>query len=123
MRKLVDAGLDVGVLMAPIVPGISSHPHKLERTVKAIADSGAKSLGATVLHLQDGTRDHFLSYLAREFPHLSERYGELYAGKYAPKDYTSLVAKTVELMKARYMPKAAAREGRRLAPHEEPARR
>ena len=102
VRKLADAGLDVGVLMAPIVPGISSHPAKLERTIKAIADSGARSVGAMVMHLEAGTREHFMSFLAREFPQLVDRYTELYAGKYAKKDYTSRVGETVALMKARY---------------------
>ena len=45
VRELVDAGIDAGVLMAPIVPGLTSHPHKLERTVKAMADSGARHVG------------------------------------------------------------------------------
>ena len=102
VRKLADAGLDVGVLMAPIVPGISSHPAKLERTIKAIADSGAKSVGAMVMHLEAGTREHFMTFLSREFPQLVDRYTELYAGKYAKKDYTSRVGETVALMKARY---------------------
>jgi DNA repair photolyase len=106
VRTLVDAGLDVGVLMAPIVPGISSQPAKLERTIKAIADSGARSVGAMVMHLEGGTRDHFMGYLSREFPQLVGRYEQLYASKYAPKDYTSRVSETVALMKARYGVKA-----------------
>jgi DNA repair photolyase len=104
VRELVDAGLDVGVLMAPIVPGISSQPAKLERTVKAIADSGARSVGAMVMHLEGGTRDHFMTFLAREFPSLVDRYEQLYASKHAPKDYTSRVGEVVSLLKARYMP-------------------
>ena len=102
VRKLVDAGLDVGVLMAPIVPGISSHPAKLERTIKAIADSGARSVGAMVMHLEGGTRDHFMGYLSREFPQLVVRYEQLYASKYAPKDYTSRVGETVSILKTKY---------------------
>jgi DNA repair photolyase len=104
VRELADAGLDVGVLMAPIVPGISSQPAKLERTVKAIADSGARSVGAMVMHLEGGTRDHFMTFLAREFPSLVDRYEQLYASKHAPKDYTSRVGEVVSLLKARYMP-------------------
>ena len=102
VRKLADAGLDVGVLMAPIVPGISSHPAKLERTIKAIADSGARSVGAMVMHLEAGTREHFMTFLAREFPQLVDRYGELYAGKYVKKDYSARVSETVALMKTRF---------------------
>ena len=37
VRALVDAGIDCGVLMAPIVPGFSTQPAKMERTIKAIA--------------------------------------------------------------------------------------
>jgi DNA repair photolyase len=102
VRTLVDAGIDAGVLMAPIVPGISSHPEKLERTVKAIADSGARSVGSMVMHLEGGTRDHFLRFLSREYPSLVTRYGELYASKYAPKDYVGRVQEVVGLLKARY---------------------
>ncbi|MGH9384577.1 MAG: radical SAM protein [Vicinamibacterales bacterium] len=102
VRELVDAGLDVGVLMAPIVPGLSSQPAKLERTIKAIADSGARSVGAMVMHLEGGTRDHFMRFLSNEFPELVGRYEHLYASKYAPKDYTSRVAEVVGVLKVRY---------------------
>lgn len=102
VRELVDAGIDAGVLMAPIVPGLTSQPAKLERTIRAIADSGATSVGAMVMHLEAGTRDHFMGFLAREFPALAERYGHLYAGKYAPPDYVARVRHTVGLLKARY---------------------
>ena len=68
VRELVDAGIDAGVLMAPIVPGLTSHPHKLERTVKAVADSGARHVGAMVMHLEAGTRDHFMRFLGARIP-------------------------------------------------------
>jgi DNA repair photolyase len=102
VRELVDAGINAGVLMAPIVPGISSQPDKLERTIKAIADSGAKSVGAMVMHLEGGTRDHFMRFLSQEFPALTERYEQLYASKHAPKDYAARVQEVVGLLKARY---------------------
>src|SRR5262245_31602694 len=102
VRALADAGIDTGVLMAPIVPGISSPPDKLERTIKAIADSGARSIGAMVMHLEGGTREHFMRFLAREFPALVDRYEQLYASKYAPKDYTGRVQDVIGLLKARY---------------------
>ena len=63
VRDLVDAGLHAGVLMAPIVPGFSSSRSKLERTVKAIADHGARFVGCNVMYLQDGTRTHFLNFI------------------------------------------------------------
>jgi DNA repair photolyase len=102
VRQLVDAGIDCGVLMAPIVPGFSTHPAKIERTVKAIADSGATSVGAMVMHMQDGTRDHFMGLLRRDYPQLVERYEQLYAGKYVRKDYDKRVQEMVALMRQRY---------------------
>lgn len=102
VRALVDAGIDAGVLMAPLVPGFSTAPAKIERTVKAVAASGATSVGAIVMHLEGGTRDHFMRFLAREYPALTDRYEQLYAAKHAPKDYTGRVQETVGLLKARY---------------------
>ena len=102
VRDLVDAGIEAGVLMAPIVPGLTSQPARLERTLKAIADSGARSVGAMVMHLEAGTREHFMGFLAREFPELAERYGHLYAAKYAPPAYVKRVQEMVGVLKARY---------------------
>ncbi len=104
VRELADAGLDVGVLMAPIVPAFSSSPAKLERTMKAIADHGARFVGCMVMHLQDGARAHFMSFLAREFPRLVPRYEKLYARKHAPEAYRSEVRSLVRLLQDRYGP-------------------
>ena len=102
VRELVDAGIDCGVLMAPIVPGFSTQPAKLERTIKAIADSGARSVGAMVMHLEGGTRDHFMAMLQREYPEMVAKYSQLYASKYVPKDYDRRVQEVVSLMRERY---------------------
>jgi DNA repair photolyase len=111
VRELVDAGIDAGVLMAPIVPGLTSQPAKLDRTLKAIADSGARSVGAMVMHLEAGTRDHFMGFLRREYPELAERYGHLYAAKYAPPSYVARVQEMVGVLKARYGLPASRRRG------------
>jgi DNA repair photolyase len=80
VKTLVDAGIRAGVLMAPLVPGITTHPKIVARTVAAIAEHGAQFVGANLLFLEGGTRTHFLAFLEREYPELSERYGSLYAG-------------------------------------------
>jgi len=102
VRELVDAGIRAGVLMNPIVPGISSKPALLERTVKAIADHGARFIGCNVMYLQDGTRDHFMRWLASEYPHLVDGYDKLYAGKYPPKAYCDEVKNVIGLLKKKY---------------------
>ncbi|HTH25293.1 MAG TPA: hypothetical protein VL919_09300, partial [Vicinamibacterales bacterium] len=88
--------------MAPIVPGFSTQPAKIERTIKAIAESGARSVGAMVMHLEGGTRDHFMAMLNREYPEMVEKYEKLYASKYVAKDYDKRVQEVVSLMRARY---------------------
>ncbi len=102
VRELVDAGVSAGVLMAPIVPGFSSSPSKLERTVKAIADHGARFVGCNVMYLQDGTRTHFMKFIAREFPLMAPRFERLYARKYPPDSYRHQVKALVRVLQERY---------------------
>ena len=102
VRALVDAGLDAGVLMAPLVPGFTTAPAKIEATIKAIADSGARFVGANLLFLDGATRDHFMRFLEHEFPSMTDQYDRLYAAKYPPKDYADRVRRTVGMLKARY---------------------
>jgi DNA repair photolyase len=102
VRELVDAGIEAGVLMAPIVPGFSSSRAKLERTIKAIADHGARFVGCNVMYLQDGTRTHFMAFLEREFPRMRPRFERLYAGKYPPDRYCQEVKAMVRFLQQRY---------------------
>src|SRR5690606_35942771 len=102
VRELMDAGVRTGVLMNPIVPGLSSKPALIERTVKAVAEHGADFLGCSVMFLEGGTRDHFLRWLAAEFPHLVEGHRRLYAHKYAPKAYQDKVRALVNDMRKKY---------------------
>jgi DNA repair photolyase len=102
VRDLVDAGINAGVLMNPIVPGFSSSRAKLERTIKAIADHGARFVGCNVMFLEDGTRTHFMRFLEQEFPSWVPRYERLYEKKYAPEDYRKQVQGMVRLLQERY---------------------
>ena len=87
VRELVDAGVRAGVLMNPIVPGLSSRPALMERTMKAIADHGARFVGCNVMFLEGGTRDHFMRWLGTDHPELVDGYARLYPRKYAPSAY------------------------------------
>jgi DNA repair photolyase len=102
VRELVDAGIHAGVLMAPIVPGFSSSRAKVERTVKAIADHGARFVGCNVMYLEDGTRTHFMKFISREFPEMTPRFERLYRAKYAPPAYTNEVHAMVRVLQDRY---------------------
>ena len=60
LSTLRAAGIDVGVGMAPILPGLSDEPELLADVVKAARDAGATSIWTNVLYLRPGTREHFL---------------------------------------------------------------
>ena len=102
VRHLREAGISAGVLMSPIVPGFTTQPSKLEATIKAIADHGAAFMGANVMYLKEGTRDHFMGFLAKEFPAMVEAYGRLYAGAYATPAYVKAVRAMVDTLQNRH---------------------
>ena len=101
VRQLVDAGIDCGVLMAPIVPGFSTQPAKIERTIKAIADSGATSIGAMVMHMDGGTQDHFMAMLQQRISRDGARCtSSSMRAATSTKDYEKRVQEVVSLMRA-----------------------
>ncbi len=97
VRALRRAGIRAGVLMAPLVPGITTSRKMVESTLAAIAEHDAAFVGANVLHLEGGTRDHFMKYLAKDFPSLVAGYERLFAhgAKRVPKTYSAAVHETV----------------------------
>ena len=85
VRTLVDAGIPTGVLMAPVLPGISDRPEQLRAVVEAAIDAGASHVSPIMLHLRPGVREEFLPWLQEAHPDLVERYEELYRKPYGPK--------------------------------------
>ena len=87
VRRLNEAGIECGVLVAPVLPGLSDGPGVVERTVAACLDAGAASVSAILLHLRPGVRELYMPWLEDVRPDLLDRYAELYArpGGYAPK--------------------------------------
>jgi DNA repair photolyase len=101
-RALNDAGLRCGVLMAPILPGLTDSPDQLAETVTQVAAAGARHLTPIVLHLRPGSREWFMRWLAETRPDLVRRYEKLYArSAYAPASYQDEVCGRVrELARA-----------------------
>ena len=119
VRELIDAGVRTGVLMNPIVPGISSRPALMEQTMKAIADHGARFVGCNVMFLEGGTRDHFTRWLESEHPELVEGYRGLYARKYASSSYRKELHAVFNTLRDKY---GLNRRGRDERPADEPVR-
>lgn len=100
LERLVAAGIHAGVLMAPLLPGLSASAEQIERTVRAAAEHGARFIGSGLLHLEQGIRDEFLGFVRREYPELLEGYLRLYGAKYAPRGYQERVERRVQAARA-----------------------
>jgi DNA repair photolyase len=66
MRVLAEAGVPVGVLVAPIIPVLTEH--EIERVLEASREAGASLAGYTILRLPWEVKDLFREWLAEHFP-------------------------------------------------------
>jgi DNA repair photolyase len=96
LARLVEAGVDARVGMAPILPGLSDRPDLLAEVVREARAAGATGIWANLLYLRPGTREHFLSALERDWPELLPRYEGLYGRRaYLPRNETDPVRERV----------------------------
>lgn len=96
VRRLADAGIPTGVLMAPILPFLSDTEEQLDRAVAAVAASGAAYVTPIVLHLRPGAREWWQRWLSIHRPDLLPRYAALYGrGSYADPVYQERITGTV----------------------------
>jgi DNA repair photolyase len=70
VRRLTDAGLSCGVLVAPILPGLSDSDDQVRSAVEAAAAAGAVSITGVTLHLRGSVREHYLQWLKTVRPDL-----------------------------------------------------
>jgi DNA repair photolyase len=101
VRQLAEAGIEAGVLMMPLVPGITTTRSSIERTLEAIAAAGVAYLGSNVARFDDGVRGHFFGFLAREYPALVEGYTRLYPRAYARRGYVDRIKMLVKDLRAK----------------------
>jgi DNA repair photolyase len=99
LARLVEAGIDARVGMAPILPGLSDRPELLADVVREARAAGATGIWANLLYLRPGTREHFLSALERDWPELLPEYERLYRrGAYLPRRETDPVRERVRAL-------------------------
>jgi DNA repair photolyase len=86
IRRLAEQGIDVGINVMPVLPGLTDRPDMLRALVREVAAAGASHVNACALRLQPTARDRYLPFIAAEFPHLAERYRTAYAEGYHMND-------------------------------------
>lgn len=79
MRKLTNAGIECGVLMAPILPGLSDTREQMADVVDRCVDAGAGWIAASALHLRRGVKQHWMSWLRDAHPQLVRAYQSQYS--------------------------------------------
>ena len=71
IEELSKAGIPVGVMNAPIIPGLNDH--ESPAVLEGAANAGALSAGYTVVRLPFAVKEIFADWLERHFPDRKER--------------------------------------------------
>ncbi len=96
MQYLVENGVNAGVILAPLLPGISDSSESIHAVVSAAASHRAQFLAANVLFLKPGSKEWFMPMLREAYPRLVPAYEKLYRKTYAPREYARQVQQAVE---------------------------
>ncbi|HEY4008395.1 MAG TPA: intein-containing Rv2578c family radical SAM protein [Pseudonocardia sp.] len=103
VRRIADAGLSCGVMVAPVLPLLTDSVEALDALLSRVAAAGATGATVLALHLRPGTREWFMSWLAREHTALVGPYQRLYRrGAYVDARYREALAARVRPLLRRY---------------------
>ena len=103
LAKLRAAGIHAGLIIAPVLPGITDDLSHLEALFQAAREAGAQFAHAGPLRLYQGVRGRFLPVLEEHSPRLGERYARAYATRSAvPDTYARALAARIKTLQARY---------------------
>lgn len=86
LARLRENGIEVGINVMPVLPGITDKPEQLDDLVRTVAAHGATYVNACALRLQSAARQRYLPFIEQEFPELAGRYRATYARSYAVGD-------------------------------------
>ncbi|GGM72400.1 radical SAM protein [Longimycelium tulufanense] len=96
VRRAREAGLPCGVFVAPVLPWLTDSTAALDALLAEIADAGATGVTVIPLHLRQGAREWFMTWLEREHPKLVPGYRRIYArGSYADRRYRKWLSEKV----------------------------
>ncbi len=122
MRKLREAGVQAGVMMAPILPGITDSERSIEAVASAAREHDAASLSTAPLRLAPHVKEFYLGFIEEEYPPLLDRYKRAYPGAYAPPEYRDKLHERVQRIRTAYGFTGAPQRGRN-PPRPAPLRR
>jgi len=103
LARFAEAGIRTGVLVAPILPGLTDDEEHLDEVLAGCAAAGVSYASPIVLHVRRSIREHFMPWVQETYPWLYPRYVELYGNRaYAPKDYQEGVTERFARLRLRH---------------------
>jgi DNA repair photolyase len=103
VRRLVAAGIDAGVIAAPILPGLSDSEESLDAVAAAAAKSGATFFSTRPLKLDPGVKPHYVAFLGGNYPALLPATEARFAGRVNPeRAYTDALEERARRVRSRY---------------------
>jgi DNA repair photolyase len=103
VKELRAAGIAAGVLVMPVVPGITDAQGDLEALGRAARDADAQWFAGRVLYLMPAAQKQFLPFVKAKFPRLARQYDEWYRrNNGAPKDYADDITRRFVELRKRY---------------------
>jgi len=103
VRKLRDAGIQVGVNVMPILPGLTDREEDLDALVRASRDAGVEWLAANVVFLKTTSWKSLMAFLDQKFPRLARRYREWFSSYGdAPENYRVEIKERVGRLRRKY---------------------
>jgi DNA repair photolyase len=103
LARLTAAGINAGLIAAPVLPGITDDVAGLRRLFAAARDAGARFVCAGPLRLYPAVRDRFLPVLAERFPALRDRYRAAYGRAIsAPPSYARALQRRVRRLQTEF---------------------
>jgi len=103
LGKLTAAGLNAGIMMAPILPGLTDDRRGMESLMRSAKAAQACYVVGIPLRLDPVSRRRFWPVLQQEFPQLVERYQRCYGPRsYAKRAYISALIRRVRQLQQQY---------------------
>ena len=102
VRRLRHAGLRVGVMCSPLMPGITDSPSALDTMARKSNEARASFFFANPLFLKPCSKATFLAFVHEHFPQLDSVYAKRYEEAFVSRAYQKRVADLVAAVRRKY---------------------
>ena len=103
LRRLVEAGLDVGLSIAPVLPALTDGEQDLDALLERAAAVGVKRVSVIPLWLRSPTKEKYLRFVEADFPRYLEAYRRAYDGRvYLGGPYRERLRMTIDRLRKKH---------------------